>query len=67
MIVATPPTALNVVDRSNTGITGSNPTRSMDVRISLLVLSCIDSDLVMGRSPGQGVLPNVQKIRTFRN
>jgi hypothetical protein len=59
--------ARNVVARLSTGITGSNPTRSMDVLpgSSVFVLPCVGSGLEMGWSPVQGVLPTVYKIHNF--
>jgi len=49
-----------VFGRSNVEIAGSNPARGMDVclRFSVL-LSCVGRGLASGRSPVQGVLPNV--------
>jgi hypothetical protein len=48
--------------RSNTGVVGSNPTRSMYVCVySVFVLSCVDSGLATVYSPVQGFLPTEVK------
>jgi hypothetical protein len=51
--------ARTVFDSSNTGIVGSS--RHGCVSFFCVVLSCVGSDLATGKSPVQGVLPNVQK------
>jgi hypothetical protein len=50
--------------RSNTGIVGSYPTQGMDVRLWLffICIVCVGSDLAMGWSPVQGVLPIAYNI-----
>jgi hypothetical protein len=50
-----------VLNRSNIAIVGSNPARGMDMfpRYSHVLPSCVGRGLVMGRSPVQGVLPNI--------
>jgi hypothetical protein len=56
--------AWTVFARSNTGIVDSNPTRGMDVCVSLLcvcVVLCVGSGLATGWSPVRGVLPAVYK------
>jgi len=50
-----------VFDRSNTGTVGRFPLEAwMCVRL-FSVLCCVGSGLATGRSPIQGVLPNIQK------
>jgi hypothetical protein len=51
----------------NIQIVGSNPTRVwMSVwAFSVFVLPCVDSSLVTGSPPVQGVLPTVYKIHNF--
>jgi hypothetical protein len=55
--------ARNAFARSNTGFMGQNPTRGMDVCMS--VLSCAGRGLAMGRSPVQVVLLTLYKIDNF--
>jgi hypothetical protein len=47
---------------------GSNPIQGMDVcRVySVFVLPCVGSGLARGRSPVQGVLPTVYKIKKLK-
>jgi hypothetical protein len=52
--VAARPKAWTVFARSNMGAMGSNPTQGMNA----CVYSVLVSDLVMGWSPVQGVLPD---------
>jgi hypothetical protein len=55
-----------VFARSNTEVVISNPTRGMDVCMRLFcacVILCVSSGLATGRSPVQGVLPTVYRIR----
>jgi hypothetical protein len=49
-----------VLERSKSGIVGSNSAGGMDVYVAFfwVVLSCLGGGLVMGRSAVQGVLPN---------
>jgi hypothetical protein len=52
--------------RSNIGVVGSNPTQGMDVCVRLFcvcVVLCVGSGLTTGRSPVEGVLPTVYKLR----
>jgi hypothetical protein len=54
--------ACTVFYSSNTGKVGLNPTRAMDICLPFIlvfVLSCVSRGLPTGRSPFQGVLPNV--------
>jgi hypothetical protein len=63
-------TARTVFVRSNTGIVGSNPTRSMDVCVRLFcifVVLCVRSGLVTGWSPVQGVLLSVYGSRNLKS
>jgi hypothetical protein len=61
--------AWTVVARWNTGVVGSNPTRSMDICVRLF---CVCVVLRVGRgpvtswSPVQGVLPTVYRIKTLK-
>jgi hypothetical protein len=51
-----------VLDRSNSGIVGSNPTRRMDeISHFCVVLSRIRRGLAMGLSPVQRVLPKCRR------
>jgi hypothetical protein len=59
--------ARTVFARSNTGIVGSNPTRSMDVCLrlfSVCIVLCIGSGLATRWSPVQGALPTAYRWRT---
>jgi hypothetical protein len=51
---------------SNTGVVGSNPTRSMDVCLLLFcvhVVLCVGSGLATGRSSVQGALKTMHRIK----
>jgi hypothetical protein len=52
--------ARTVFARSNAGIMGSNPTQGSVSAFFCVVLPCVGTGLVSGRSPIQGVLPTVQ-------
>jgi hypothetical protein len=61
--------AWRVFASSNTGIMGSNPTQGMNVCVRIFCVSfvmCVGSDLAMGWSPVQGVLPNVYRIKKLK-
>jgi hypothetical protein len=54
---------------SDNGIVSSNPTQGMDVSVRLFcvcVVLCVRSDLAMGWSPDQGVLPTVYMIKKLK-
>jgi hypothetical protein len=60
--------ARNVIARSNAGIVFSNLTQGMDVCVRLFcvcVILCVGRGLGMGRSPVQGVLPTVYRIKNL--
>jgi hypothetical protein len=62
--------AWTVFALSNSGIMGSNPTRGMDVCLSLFrvcVVLCIGRGLATGRSPVQKVLPTVHRLRNWKS
>jgi hypothetical protein len=61
--------AWSVFARSNTGIVDSNPSRGMNGSMLLFcicVVLCVDSGLETGRSPTQGVLPTVYRIKKLK-
>jgi hypothetical protein len=61
--------AWTVFVHSNTGIAGSYPTSGMDVYVRVFcvcVVLCAVSGFPTGRSPVQGVLPTVYKIKTTK-
>jgi hypothetical protein len=64
--------AWTVFARSNTAVTGSNPIRGIDIRMSVcvysvFVLSCVGSGLATGWSPVKGVLPTMYRITILKN
>jgi hypothetical protein len=61
--------AWTVFPRSNAGIVGSNPTQGMDFSVRLFcvcVVLRVGSGLSTGRSPVQGVLPTVYRIKKVK-
>jgi hypothetical protein len=59
-----------VFARSETEIVGSNRNIGLDVCVCLFcvcVVLCVGSGLATGRSPVQGVLPSVYRIRKTEN
>jgi hypothetical protein len=67
--VATRSKAWTVLDHSNAGIVGSNPTPGMDVCVRLFyvyVVLCVGSGLATDWSPVQGVLPTVYRIKKLK-
>jgi hypothetical protein len=61
--------AWTVFARSDAGIVGSNPTRSMDICLLLFcacAVLCVGSGLTTGWSPVQVVLPIVYRIKKLK-
>jgi hypothetical protein len=55
--------------RSNTGVVVSNSTRVMDVYVRLFcacVELCLGTGFATGRSPIQGVIPTVYRIKKLK-
>jgi hypothetical protein len=57
--------AWTVFARSNTGVVGWNPIRSMDVCVRLFCIY-VGSGLATGWSPVQGILPTVYNVRKLK-
>jgi hypothetical protein len=60
-----------VFARTNTGIVGSNSAEGMDVCIFVRlfcvhVIVCVDSSFVKGRSPVQGIVLTLYKIKKLQ-
>jgi hypothetical protein len=61
--------ASTVIDLSNTGTVGSNPTQDMNICVCLFcicVVLCVGSSLATGWFPVQGVLPSVCRIKNLK-